>query len=138
MLGRRLIAAAIIISVLLLFIWGDYVLGTAEQLGRPGLLLAVFAITVSGLAAGELVQMFAPIAKWKSQLVPIVGTLAMVSMCCAPLMWRAYPTDCPMGYFGWALSGLTLAIVISFFHEMLIFEPTPTAEENRQVGDSNS
>ncbi len=132
MLGRRLLAAAIIISVLLLFIWGDFVLGTESQLGRPGLLLAVFAMTVSGMAAGELVEMFSGQVNWTNRSVPVIGAISMVGVACVPLLWRDYPTDCPLGYFGWSMSGVTIAIVISFFYEMLTFRVMPETTDSKK------
>ena len=124
MLGRRLIAAAIIIATMLLLLRLDFWLGTEEQLGRPGLILCLLGIVTAVMAASELVSMFSNVANRVSNNVVIGATAAMTCVAFAPVLWDDQPIDCPLGDFGWALSGIVLATVIVFFHEMRSFDST--------------
>ena len=121
MLGRRLIGAAIIISTLLVIFWIDFQVGRESNLGRPGLILGVFSIVMAAMAAAELADMMQdktnPVSSW----VPITGTTIMVAVCHAPLLWRNYAVDCPLGIFGWAMCGLVIAMVLTFVVEMMRF-----------------
>ncbi|MEM7453410.1 MAG: phosphatidate cytidylyltransferase [Planctomycetota bacterium] len=118
MLGKRLLGAAIIISVMLLLVTADYQLGLEKYLGRPGIPIAGLCVLIAGIAASELVAM------WKRQYPRMrvrLGSIAaaiMTLVSCVPLAWQDYPADCPLGKFGWSLSGLIIATVIVFVVEM--------------------
>jgi phosphatidate cytidylyltransferase len=120
-LRRRLISAFIIISVMLLLLGLDYWLGTEPMLGRPGLVLCLLAILTAASAAGEFVQMWQKSPGKPAMNVILVATIAMVMVTCAPVCWRDYPPDCPIGQFGWSFSGIILALVITFIWEMRCF-----------------
>ena len=58
MLGRRLISAAVIISVTILLLCFDFWLG-AGKIGRPGLIVCLLSTIAAAMAASELVAMLA-------------------------------------------------------------------------------
>ena len=60
MLGQRLIAAAIIVPTMLVLVWLDFQLGSSAYLGRPGLVISVFAVVIAALASAELMDMWSP------------------------------------------------------------------------------
>jgi phosphatidate cytidylyltransferase len=117
-LGRRLISAAVIISVMLLILRFDWWLGLDSILGRPGLLLGLLAIMVAAAASDELAAMFANAASSVNRGLLMMATVAMVTVTVAPALWRDYPADCILGRFGFAISGLVVGVVIVFLGEM--------------------
>lgn len=106
---------------MLLLLALDFWLGTEPLLGRPGLVLCLLAILTAASAAGEFVQMWQESSGKPAMGVMLVATIAMVIMSCAPVCWRDYPTDCPIGLFGWSFAGIILALVITFSWEMKCF-----------------
>lgn len=133
MLGHRLFSAAIIISAMLVLVWLDFQLGMDSNLGRPGLLLGALCIAMSGMASVELVQMWSQNCRLSKRLAAIAA-MTMTTVCCLPLLWRDYPPVCSLGKFGWAISGLIIAVVIVFFFEMYRFERRPQ-DEHREPGE---
>ncbi len=127
MLRRRLISAFIIISVMLLLLRIDYWLGTESMLGRPGLVICLLAILTAASAAGELVQMWQNSPAKPSPGIIVIAAIAMVTISCAPVLWRHYPADSPIGKFGWSFSGVIVAFVITIVWEMARFGNTPAA-----------
>lgn len=117
MLGRRLISAAVIISVTILLLCIDFWLGTA--LSRPGLVVCLLCTVAAAMAASELVAMLANVTNRTNQQFVVAATVAMMLVTCAPVWWKEYPVDCELGHFGWGLSGFVLAVVLSFAYEML-------------------
>ena len=51
--------------------------------------------------------------KWTAML----GTLLPVLASCAPLAWKVYPVDCPIGRLGWLACGLVAGLAVAFFGE---------------------
>ena len=128
MLKRRLISAFVIISAMVLLLWVDFWLGTEGTLGRPGLVLCLLALVTSAMAASELMFMWKVDGESSSSSLVIFCTLIMVGVSCTPVLWDAYPADCPLGKFGWSLSGIIIAIVIVFAWEMYRFGRAPATE----------
>ncbi|MFK7767323.1 MAG: phosphatidate cytidylyltransferase [Mariniblastus sp.] len=124
MLGRRLISAAVIISVMLLLLTFDFWLGKDAVLGRPGLVLCLLAIVAAGMAADELIHLFRNAAATVNKTAVIGATLAMTCVMFMPVLWQDQPVNCPLGFFGWAMSGVVLALVIVFFLEMKNYDST--------------
>ena len=117
-------SAAVIISVMLLLIWLDFLLGSESMFGRPGLVLCSLAVITAAMAASELAAMFNNVACRVNQYAVVFATIAMVCVTSAPVLWREQPVNCPLGKFGWALSGLVLATVIAFLNEMRTYDAT--------------
>ncbi len=136
MLGRRLFSAFIIISIMLLLLWLDFWLGTDQILGRPGLVLAFLGIVSAGLAAGELGHLWHSSADNPDGRTLMAGSVAMVAISCAPVMWTDYPADCPIGKFGWSFAGVIVAIVLTFIFEMRRFgiEQAATGQVTNRIG----
>ena len=124
MLGRRLISATVIISAMLLLLIGDFWLGRDTALGRPGLILSLLGIVAAVMAASELVHLFHNAASRVNQTSILVATIAMTCVMFMPVLWRDQPVNCPLGFFGWAMSGVVLAMVIAFLLEMKDYNST--------------
>ena len=120
MLGRRLISAAVIISVTILLLCIDFWLGTGK-VGRPGLVVCLLSTVAAAMAASELVAMLANVTNRVNQNFAVGATVVMLLVTCAPVWWREYPVDCALGRFGWGLSGFVLAIVMTLAYEMFIY-----------------
>lgn len=133
MLGRRLISAAVIISAMLLLLYADFQLGTDRMLGRPGLLLCLLAIVAAAMAASELAVMFNNVACRVNHHSTVAATVAMVSVICLPVLFRDYSASCPLGRFGFALSGVILAMVITFVLEMWSFRASPNGAKGEVI-----
>ena len=131
MLGQRLISAAIIISVTLLLVWLDYVLGTEARLGRPGLVFGVVAILLTCAASLEIMDMWSTEKKPLNKSLAALAATIMTAVCCAPLLWNDYPADCVIGKFGWSISGFIIAMVMVFFYEMYFFTRASDAEPEK-------
>lgn len=135
MLGRRLISAAVIVSVTILLLCVDFWLGTENILGRPGLIVCLLATIAAGMAASELVAMLANVTNRVNHNFVVAATVAMLLVICGPVWWRDYPVDCPLGRFGWGLAGFVLAIVLTFAHEMLNFQAPIGGKGKGEVTD---
>lgn len=131
MLARRLSSAAVIITLMLLILYGDFYLGQETSLGRPGILLSLLSLMTAVLAAGELADMFENAASRINRLGLMVASVLMVAITCAPVLWQDYPPDCALGRFGFALSGLVAGLVFLFFSEMSQFD----VDQNKGRGE---
>ena len=119
MLGRRLASATVIIGVLVGLLAIDYQLGMDHSLGRPGLVMMLVILGVSIMSTGELVHLLgqSPIQLRISPTV-LIGPAAVL-ICGIPILWRDYPTDCPVGIFGWTMLGVTVAVGMTALLEVL-------------------
>lgn len=119
MLGRRLASAAVIITVVIGLMIGDYQLGTEANLGRPGLILGALAILIAVMSCHELVYLGRQhFPKLNLPFHLIVSGIA-VAISCAPILWRDYPVDCAIGLFGWQMMALTWAAGMTSLFEIL-------------------
>lgn len=136
MLHRRLLSAAVIISAMIGLLYFDFQMGSDDWLQRPGLLLGLLGLVTSVLAAGELADMFSNAAAKVNGLVLMLASLAMVLVTCLPTLWTDYPVDCPLGRFGFAISGMVVGFVILIGHEMLSYasEQQPRGEVVDRLG----
>jgi phosphatidate cytidylyltransferase len=135
-LKRRLISAAIIISIMVVLLWADHYLGRPEVLGKPGLLLAGVTTLTAVLAAGELVRMWrAAGVQGLSYVVSLGGSLLLCAGAFLPIYWPGSLQLWPIGVFGGTLFGLFAAIVAAAAHEMWWFDQPGSEVErlSRQV-----
>ena len=123
MLGKRLISAAVIVGIMVLLLRLDFWLGTADVLGKRGLLLAGLGVLLAAMAADELAAMFANAACRVNRISLLVAAVVMAVISVAPAFWRAYPADCVLGRFGFGMSGLVAGFVIVMIGEMARFKP---------------
>ena len=130
MLGRRLASAAVLITTMILLLRSDFALGEPDSLGRPGLLLALLCIVISTAAADEFGRLWKGSACHPSWLM-MCGAALMVAMSNLPVLWREYPTDCPIGKLGWTFSGLGAAVLLAFLWEMRNWDPEKVEAEQR-------
>ena len=131
MLGRRLASAAVLITSMILLLWGDFTLGQPDSLGRSGLLLAILCVIISTAAADEFHRLWKGTTCHPSWLM-MTGAAVLVSMANLPVLWRNYPPVCPIGKLGWVLSGIGAAVLIAFVYEMLTFDPKSASEETKR------
>lgn len=119
MLKRRLISAAIIISVMIVLLWVDHYLGRAEVWNRPGLVLALVTTITAVLASSELIRMWrASACEGLSYTVSVGGTLLICAGSFLPIYWPEALERWPLGFFGGTLLGLFAALVAAVTHEM--------------------
>ena len=123
MLQTRLVSAACIIAPLLALIWAD----VQWNFQYPGIWLFPVAILVWFLAAGELRWMIAssgwgmPAPGYFASIAPVFVTPGVYLYW--PLFAGPRPPQCPLGYFGWPMLGMTAAVGIAFAWEMWHFRP---------------
>ena len=132
MLGRRLIAAAVIISCIVALLCVDFWLGKDTVLGRPGLVVCALVTLFAAVAASELAHMFNNVANRVSHNIAVGATIGMLCVTCAPVLWRDYPVDCPLGRFGFAFSGVVFGLVLVFVLEMMKYE-TPAQPKGEAI-----
>jgi len=109
---------------MLLLLRLDFWLGTEEKLGRPGLVLCLLGLVIAGMAASELVFMFENVANRVNHHIVVGSAVAMAAIAFMPVLWDEQPINCPLGHFGWALSGIVFATVLVFINEMRSFDST--------------
>ena len=122
MLGRRLMSAAVIISATLLLLYFDFRMGADDWLGRPGIVLAILIGIIGIVAADELLYMLRQKCPSLKNMVPIATIVAMIVCASLPVWWRDYPPNCPVGFFGWTMLGMTVALGLCCLQEILQFE----------------
>ena len=123
MLGKRLISAAVIVSVMILLLCLDYWLGTTAVYGKCGLVVAALAIVTAAMASDELAAMFVSAASKVNRLTLMFAAVVMVAITVTPALWKAYPADCVLGRFGFGLAGLVAGMVIVIISEMVSYQP---------------
>lgn len=121
MLSRRLASAAVLIVGMILLIRVDFWLGTAEVWGRPGIILALLSAVVAGLCGIEFSRMWQGQNR-QSSFTMALSAVAMSLVAAAPVLWRDYPVDCPIGKFGWSIGGIIASMLISFASEFRTFQ----------------
>ena len=122
MLGKRLISAAVIVSVMILLLRLDFWLGTDAVWSMPGLVLAVLAILTAAMAGDELAAMFTSAASKVDRGTLLIASVVMVAITVAPALWQDYPADCVLGRFGFGLAGLVAGLVILVLSEMASYQ----------------
>lgn len=104
----------------------DFWLATDEVLGRAGVVLIGLSLILGVMTAVEFSGLWksesGETQKSQSGTVMAIGTALMIAVASIPALWRDYPTDCSIGYFGWTLAGIIAALLVSFFAEARKFE----------------
>lgn len=116
MLRWRLIIAAALIAILAVAGWLDL---QFPLLGRPGLWLIPLAVAAVVLASAEMLSMLRAAGIQPAAWAVYAGNVLIVVFAAAPLAWREYPADCPLGKSGWPLIALAAAVMLVFVAEML-------------------
>ncbi len=114
MLTRRLISAAVIISVMIALVTLDHWLGRPSVFGRPGIIISLVTIFACVVAAGELVDMWRRGGAASAGMVPtLLGVIVMASGSCLPMFFFGqFQAGWPLGMFGGSAVGITAALVI--------------------------
>lgn len=122
MLGRRLMSAAVIIAAILLLLFLDFRMGTDQWLGQPGIVMAILIGIIGIVAADELLYMLRQKCPSLNNVAPIAAVVAMLVCASMPVWWRDYPPNCPVGFFGWTLLGMTVAMGLCCLLEIWQFK----------------
>lgn len=112
MLSRRLASAAVLITIMVLLVWLDFWLGTDAVLGRTGVVLVILSLLLGAGAAAEFSALWRGINA-QSAFTMAVGTVIMIGIASVPVLWREYPADCAIGFFGWTVAGVIAAMLFS-------------------------
>ena len=112
----RLVSSAVIVAISASLVAIDHRLG--HSFGYLGTVLAPLVWCVSFLAAGEVRHLFVakghqPRAGWTE-----AGVLLAILISCTPLLWKTYPSDCPVGRVGWVAIGLLAAMALYLLVEI--------------------
>ncbi len=121
MLSRRLASAAVLIAGMITLIRVDFWLGTPEVWGRPGIVLAILSAVVAALCGIEFSRMWQGQNR-QSTFTMTTAAIVLALIASAPVLWRDYPADCPIGKFGWALAGIFTAMLLSLATEWKTFQ----------------
>lgn len=119
MLRWRIPLAVLFVAILAAICYAD------AQAARPGIFLAPLAVLLAGLATGEMLRLFrgagtAGQASSGNRLI-YPATLLPVLVSYAPLAWKEYPEDCPVGRLGWLALGLLVGLFVVVLREMKSF-----------------
>jgi phosphatidate cytidylyltransferase len=118
-LGRRLISASVIISVMIGLVTLDHWLGRDEVWQRPGWILATITLVFLGLAAAELAAMWRSHLRDVSARVSVIGTLAMGTISLLPIYLPQSWWVEQCGLFGGWGFGLFAALIICLSWAMI-------------------
>ena len=121
MLSRRLASAAVLIGGMISLIRVDFWLGMPNVWGRPGIILAILSTIVAALCGIEFSRMWQGQNR-QSTITMTIAAIAMALLASAPVLWRDYPLDCPIGKFGWSIAGIFTAMLLSFAVELKAFQ----------------
>ena len=119
MLRWRLLSAAVIIAVLLLFFYLDV---RQPLLDTPGLWLVPLVALLAVAATGELLDMLRDQVARPAAWATHAGALLVALSACAPMLWTmrglSYPANCPIGRTGWPLAALGISLLLVAVAEM--------------------
>ncbi len=118
MLRWRLVTSIVIISGLFFLGWLDF----NHNYGRPGIWLVPAGWLVAIIATGEMLVMLRSQSLRPIRWSTFVGTVSVVVAATAPVFWKEYPDNCPLGKFGWPMSALAFGVAVAFLAEMLSYE----------------
>lgn len=121
MLSRRLASAAVLIVGMISLIRVDFWLGTPDVWGRPGIMLAILSAIVAALCGIEFSRMWHGQSR-QSAITMSIAAVVLALIASAPVLWRDYPLDCPIGKFGWTIAGIFAAMLLSFAAELKGFQ----------------
>ncbi|MCG8432916.1 MAG: hypothetical protein MJA83_02665, partial [Gammaproteobacteria bacterium] len=112
MLHWRLIVGSILVVALVGVCWIDF------YAPRPGLFLLPLAVIASLMSANEVIGFY---SHREHQPIPVViylGTLLTVLLSAAPMLWKIYPSDGPIGRLGWLALGMTASLLVALAGEV--------------------
>ncbi len=87
--------------------------------GHIGIMFIIIVIPVSMAAGDELRSMWKDRDDCPNMLVVLIGMAAILGFSCAPVFWKEYPPNCPVGKTGWTLFGFGIATGAAFVYEMV-------------------
>lgn len=123
MLRWRLISAAVIVTAILVMIWADFQLGSADSLNRPGLVLGVALMIVGTMAANEVVSFNTTSNSGVKKWAVYAGTALVIGFSFIPCLYENYPADCSVGRLGWPMFGMAATIGLAFISQMIGYKP---------------
>ncbi len=106
---------------MILLVWLDFWLATDSVLGRSGVVLIGLSLILGVLTAVEFSGLWKSDTglppKCQSASVMAIGAALMITVAAIPVLWRDYPPDCAIGYFGWTFAGIIAGLLVSFYAE---------------------
>lgn len=112
MLSRRLVSAAIIISVMVTLVCIDHWLGRPAVLGLPGLVISLITSLACILAAAELVDLWRKGGAAPVSSAAVTAAMALLSFCsCIPMVAPGL-AEAGLGLSGGAAVGMAGAIIL--------------------------
>jgi phosphatidate cytidylyltransferase len=121
LLRWRLILGVAFAAALAALCWLDV------QAGRPGAIVAVVALVIAALAAGELRRMYQLRGVELPASAVVLAAVLPVAVSSVPAFFPRLQLNPTLGSAGWLALGLAAALVASFVGEMRRFESTGTA-----------
>jgi len=85
---------------------------------RPGIFLLPLAVAGSLMSASEVVSFYSHREHRPIPWVIFGGTLLTVMLSAAPMLWKVYPSDGPIGRLGWLALGMTASLLLALFGEV--------------------
>ena len=128
MLRPRLILGFLLVAALAALCWLD------AQAGRPGVYLAPLAVVLAALAAQEMLGLFHAGGHRPAAWSVLIGTLLPVLASGAPIVWKTYPANCPVGRLGWLACGLAAGLLVCLVGEMRRFHGPGGSTANLALG----
>ena len=113
MLRWRLILGVLSIALLAALCWAD------SLVDRPGVFLAPLAVVLCLMATQEMLALLRAGGRTPVEWTVYVGTLLPVLASAVPILWKQYPTDCPIGRLGWLACGFAAGLVVAVLGEMI-------------------
>lgn len=117
MLSRRLIGAALTITPLVFVLWLD----SLDLGGKRGIFLTVVGLLAAVAATGELLGLMRAAVPSLRAIPVLVASGVALLIAASPVAWTDYPSDCPLGQWGWTAIGLVVAMGSLFVVEMFTY-----------------
>lgn len=114
-------SAGVIIAVMLLLLYFDFQMGADDWLGKPGIVVAVLCLLTGIVAADELLYMLRQKTPSLASVMPLATIVVLIACCSIPVWWRDYPPNCPVGFFGWSMLGMTASFGLCCLLEIQTF-----------------
>ena len=116
-------SATVVLSAIALLVWLDLLLGSADGLGRPGVVLFACCLVVGLMAASEMLHFHPDVASNMKHGPALAGTALIIGLAFVPIWWQEYPADCAIGRLGWILFGFVGAVGIACLSQILRYQP---------------
>jgi len=80
--------------------------------------MAPLAVVLCLLATQEMLGLYRKLGRDPVGWTIYLGTMLPLLGACAPIAWKQYPSDCPVGRLGWLACGLAAGMIVIVVGEM--------------------